>query len=116
MHDHFQKFGKIHLAKGIVQWHEAERAEGSSSSVINNEATKWMWGKQEFFILSDSLWVLISKGQDSMWQRKRLKLLNGNWLISDCFTTTWRGSCPFLPTGQSAPSFLLVHNYLNNEH
>jgi len=32
--------------------------------VTNNKATEWMWGKQEIFILTESLWVLISKGQD----------------------------------------------------
>lgn len=47
-------------------------------------------------------------GRVGRWLRDKGRLLNGNWLVSDCFTTT-SGGAP-------APSFLLPHNYLIIEH
>lgn len=79
----------------------------------NNEVLKGVWGKQEGFILGGSWSVNLGgywsvNGRVGRWLREKGRLLNGNWLVSDCFTTT-SGGVP-------APSFLLPHNYLIIEH
>lgn len=93
-----QKFTWPH---GTVQWQEAGRAE-EPLAVNNDEVPKGMWGKQEGFILSGSLWVLISQGQGEQ------KMLNGNWPVSACSTSTWRGSCSSLSVSSELPHYWLM--------
>lgn len=75
-----------------------------------------MWGKEEVLILSERLWVVIRKEQD--WyvaKEKKIRLLNGNELVS-VLQLPGEVLSPFLPTEQSAHSFLLAYNYPSTEH
>ena len=55
------------------------------------------------------------KGRMGMWLRKKARLLNGIWLISDFHNHPER-FVPLWPLAQSAPSLLLAHSYHNIEH
>lgn len=88
-------FTKVHLATrdGAMAWSwKSWRAIGR----ITMKSLKGRRAKRRVSSSVEACGYWSVNGTVGRWLREEARLLNGNWLVSDSFTTTWRGSCSLL--------------------